>query len=75
MARDFESVYLPIKEKGAGAYFLLEEGIVKNPQYDSVPEIRLLKPANPKEIGLQKSKEMYGLVGESGEAGVSNKTS
>ena len=66
VARDFESLYLPIKEKGGGAYFLLDEGIVKNPQYDFVPEIRSLKPANLKEIGLQKNKEMYGLVRDIG---------
>ncbi len=62
VARDFESIYAPIKEKGGGAYFILEKGIVKNPGYDSVPEIRLLEPSNFKEIGLQKNREMYGLV-------------
>lgn len=62
VARDFESIYAPIKEKGGGAYFFLENGAVKNPRYESVPEIRFLKPANFKEIGLQKNKEMYGLV-------------
>ena len=30
--------------------------------YEHVPEIKLLKPSNLKEIGLQKNKEMYGLV-------------
>jgi len=62
VARDFESIYQPIKEKGGGAYFILDKGIVKNPQYEHVPEIKPGKPANLKEIGLQKSKEMYGLV-------------
>ncbi|MFZ2412576.1 MAG: glucose-6-phosphate isomerase family protein [Candidatus Methanoperedens sp.] len=62
VARDFESVYAPIKEMGGGAYFILENGIVKNPQYSNVPEIRLLEPSNFKELGLQKSREMYGLV-------------
>lgn len=58
----FESMYLPIKEKGGGAYFVLDKGFVKNPRYDSVPEIRLLKPPDLKELGLQKSCEMYELV-------------
>jgi glucose-6-phosphate isomerase len=62
VAQDFESIYQPIKEKGGGAYFLLDKGMVKNPRYDHIPDIKLLKPANLKEIGLQKSKEMYGLV-------------
>lgn len=62
VARDFESIYQPIKEKGGGAYFILDKGMVKNPRYEHVPEIKPGKPANLKEIGLQKSKEMYGLV-------------
>ncbi len=64
VARDFESIYAPIKEKGGGAYFILDKGFVKNQRYDSVPEIRLLKPPALKDIGLQKSMEMYGLVRE-----------
>ncbi len=62
VARDFESIYSPIKEKEGGAYFLLQNGIVKNPRYNDVPEIRELEPTNIKELGLQRSKEMYGLV-------------
>lgn len=66
VVRDFESVYAPIKEKGGGAYFLLNKGIVKNTRYSEVPEIRFLKPSNFKEIGLQKNKEMYALVMDMG---------
>ncbi len=62
VARDFESIYEPIKEKGGGAYFILDKGLVKNPRYDSVPEIQLLKPPRIKELGLEKNREMYGLV-------------
>jgi glucose-6-phosphate isomerase, archaeal len=62
VARDFESIYQPIKEKGGGAYFILDTGMVKNPRYEHVPEIKPRKPSNLKELGLQKSKEMYGLV-------------
>ena len=62
VARDFESIYEPVKAKGGGAYFMLDEGIVKNPSYDNVPELRLLEPTNIKELGLQKNREMYGLV-------------
>ena len=62
VAQDFESLYDPVKGKGGGAYFMLDEGIVKNPSYDNVPELRLLEPTNIKELGLQKNREMYGLV-------------
>ena len=62
VARDFDSIYSPIKEKGGGAYFILKDRIVKNPGYEEVPEIRIIKPANLKEIGIDRTKEMYGLV-------------
>ncbi|MFA4956376.1 MAG: glucose-6-phosphate isomerase family protein [Candidatus Methanoperedens sp.] len=62
VADNFESIYPPIKEKRGGAYFLLETGMVTNKKYDSVPEIRFLESANLKKLGLQKNKEMYGLV-------------
>jgi len=62
VADNFESIYPPIKEKRGGAYFLLETGTVVNKKYDHVPEIRIFEPANLKELGLQKNKEMYGLV-------------
>lgn len=62
VADNFESIYPPIKEKRGGAYFLLETGMVTNKKYDYVPEIRFFGPANLKELGLQKNKEMYGLV-------------
>ncbi len=62
VARDFESVYAPIKEMGGGAYFILENGIVRNSHYIEVPEIRELNPTNVREAGLQKNREMYGLV-------------
>ncbi len=62
VARDFESVYTPIKDMRGGAYFILENGVVKNSHYIEVPEIRVLAPTNVQEAGLQKNREMYGLV-------------
>ena len=62
VAKDFESIYSPIKEKCGGAYFVLKDGIIKNQRYVDLPEIRLFKPTNFKEIGFEMSKEMYGLV-------------
>jgi glucose-6-phosphate isomerase, archaeal len=62
VARDFEAIYSPIKEKGGGAYFILKDSMVKNSSYHGIPDIRLSKPTNIKEIGFVKNKEMYGLV-------------
>jgi glucose-6-phosphate isomerase len=62
VSQDFDSIYAPIKEKGGGAYFMLDRGIESNPSYDGIPELRFLKPSSIKELGIQKSKEMYGLV-------------
>lgn len=62
VARDFDSIYSPIKEKGGGAYFFLKDRIVNNPGYDSVPELRVARPSNIKEVGFVKNREMYGLV-------------
>lgn len=62
VARDFDSIYGPIKDKRGGAYFFLENGKVKNPCYNELPELRFCKPVVLRELGLQKSKEMYGLV-------------
>jgi len=62
VADNFESIYSQIKEKGGGAYFILQKGIVKNPGYNEVPELRFSNNVNLKEFGLQKNKEMYGLV-------------
>lgn len=62
VAGNFEAIYQPIKEKRGGAYFFTETGNVANTKYDHVPEIRSFQPANIKELGLQKNKEMYGLV-------------
>jgi len=36
--------------------------MVANKKYDYVPEIRFFEPANLKDLGLHKNKEMYGLV-------------
>lgn len=62
VAQDFDSIYLPIEEKGGGAYFILKDRIVKNYKYEEVPELRISKPTNFKKMGFDKTKEMYGLV-------------
>jgi glucose-6-phosphate isomerase, archaeal len=62
VARDFESIYSPIKEKCGGAYFILQNGIVKNLKYDNIAELRFSKPTNIRETGFVKKEEIYGLV-------------
>ena len=62
VAHDFAPIYDPIKERGGAAYFELTSGFVKNGNYDDVPEIRFLKPANFPDIGLNRDKEIYGLI-------------
>lgn len=66
VADNFESIYAPIREKGGGAYFLLQNGIVRNQKYEDVPQLRVSNPVNLNEFGLQKNKEMYGLVRDIG---------
>lgn len=46
VARNFSSIYAPIKEKKGGAYFELEQGWIKNENYSELPEIRLMKPTH-----------------------------
>ncbi|MCD6146243.1 MAG: glucose-6-phosphate isomerase [Methanosarcinales archaeon] len=62
VCRDFSSIYDFFREKAGASYFLLKEGFIPNPRYENLPEIRFLKPTNYAEVGLQKNKEMYGLV-------------
>lgn len=66
VAREFDSIYSPIKEKCGGAYYILQHGIVKNQKYIKIPELRLSRPTNIKEIGFVKKEEIYGLVGDIG---------
>ena len=65
VARDFSSIYEPIRRKGGAAYFELTTGeFVKNENYDEVPSIRFLGPSNIEEVGLRKEAEMYEIIKE-----------
>ena len=70
VARAFSSIYEPVKRRGGAAYFELTNGeFVKNENYEEVPGIRFLKPADvEKEVGLSlslnKEVEMYELIKE-----------
>ncbi|KKH49577.1 hypothetical protein EO93_15600 [Methanosarcina sp. 1.H.A.2.2] len=59
---DFSSLYEPVRQFGGGAYFLLEDGFVRNPNYCSVPELRLLEPERAELFGLSKGEDMYSLI-------------
>jgi glucose-6-phosphate isomerase, archaeal len=62
VCRDFSSLYEPVKQFGGGAYFLLEDGLVRNPNYVSVPKIRWLEPTPAEKFGLSKGEDMYELI-------------
>ncbi|KKH49576.1 glucose-6-phosphate isomerase family protein [Methanosarcina sp. 1.H.A.2.2] len=59
---DFSSLYEPVRQFGGGAYFLLEDGFVRNPAYCFVPELRLLEPERAELFGLSKGEDMYSLI-------------
>ncbi len=63
VSRNFSSIYEPYKKCGGAAYFeMAGEKLVRNCRCDSPPQVRFLKPTNVSKVGLQKGKEMYGLV-------------
>jgi glucose-6-phosphate isomerase, archaeal len=63
VSREFSSIYGPYRNCKGAAYFELSDGrIVKNENYQDLPEIRYLKPSNRSQIGFHKNKEMYGLI-------------
>jgi glucose-6-phosphate isomerase len=62
VSRDFSSVYEPFIEMHGAAYYLTKEGLIPNPNFKDVPEVREIKPRNFNQVGLTKSQEMYGLV-------------
>jgi glucose-6-phosphate isomerase len=67
VARTFSSIYEPIKKKGGAAYFELTTGeFIKNEMYETVPDIRFLKPSDTwiPELGLSAEREMYDLLRE-----------
>jgi glucose-6-phosphate isomerase, archaeal len=63
VSRDFSSIYEPYKELSGAAYFeLTKDAIILNDRYEHLPEVRYLKVTNISKIGLNKNKEMYGLI-------------
>ena len=58
--------YGPYKNNHGASYYFLDNGnlidIVKNPNYDSVPEIKKIRVKERPEFGLTKDRPLYGLV-------------
>ncbi|WP_340819293.1 glucose-6-phosphate isomerase family protein [Methanolobus sp. WCC4] len=63
---NFSSEYEPVRKHEGAAYYLLEDGFVKNANYSEVPEIRYVGPMDHPEAGLFCGKDMYDLVDDLG---------
>ncbi|WP_406659964.1 glucose-6-phosphate isomerase family protein [Methanolobus sp. ZRKC3] len=64
VCRDFSSIYDEIRNMSGGAYYLLEEGFVPNPEYVDAPEIRFMESQDDSELGLFDGSDMYDLVND-----------
>jgi glucose-6-phosphate isomerase len=58
----FQSDYEPIRKKAGVAYYLTEEGFIKNKNYDQIPELRYGKPKSYPKVDLYSGEDMYGLI-------------
>jgi glucose-6-phosphate isomerase len=69
VARDFSSLYDPIRERAGGAYFFTREGWVKNRLFPQAAELRRVEApsgASLRRLGLTRGREMYPLLRELG---------
>ena len=66
VSRDFTSVYGTYVELHGAAYYFTEDGLLVNPNYGDVPDVREVEPRSFNEVGLVRGKEMYGLVRDIG---------
>lgn len=67
VASEFASIYEPIKRRCGAAYYELTNGeFIKNVNYETVPDIRALKPSDTWLNGIELNKEeaMYALIRE-----------
>ena len=65
VARDFSSLYDPIREKAGGAYFFTKDGWIKNERCPEAAELRRVEAPdnrNLAKLGLTKGREMYPLL-------------
>ncbi len=69
VARNFSSLYDPIKEKAGGAYFFTRDGWIKNERCPEAAELRRIEAPDSRSLarlGLTKGREMYPLLKERG---------
>ena len=69
VARDFSSLYDPIRELGGGAYFFTREGWIKNRLFPKAAELRRVEAPSGtmlRRLGLTKGREMYPMLREKG---------
>lgn len=66
VARNFSSLYDPIKDRAGGAYFFTKDGWIKNERCPEAAELRIIDAPQAAKIGLSKGREMYPLLREPG---------
>lgn len=66
VARNFSSLYDPIKDRAGGAYFFTKAGWIKNERCPEAAELRRVQAPQAAKIGLSKGREMYPLLREPG---------
>ncbi len=65
VARNFSSLYGPIREKAGGAYFFTKDGWIKNERCPEAAQLRRVEAPdnrNLAKLGLTKGREMYPLL-------------
>ena len=60
----FDSQYEPVRSKGGLAYYITEDGIAQNANYEKMPPLYYGKPKSYPEVGLYSGVDMYGLVND-----------
>lgn len=58
----FDSDYEPVRCKAGLAYYITEDGIAQNGNYESMPPLSFGKPKSYPEVALFSGVDMYGLV-------------
>lgn len=62
VSRNFLAIYDPIKKREGGAYYETVDDIIRNENYEEVPELRVIKPREYPEFGLTNRIDLYQLV-------------
>ncbi len=62
VSSSFTSIYEPVRELKGAAYYFLEGGMIKNPNYKTVSKLRKIGKSNPGLVGLVHGDDMYHLI-------------